>query len=214
MKKIAVYGAGGLGRETACLIDRVNSVEPQWEIIGYFDDGVQSGTQVDHHGCVLGNMQTLNSYPDELDVAIAIGSPKTVKLLVEKITNPKIGFPNIICPTFDIVDPQTFTIGKGNVIKNLCRVSCNVKLGDFNMLNGMVVFGHDAEVGSYNSFMPNVRISGETKIGDANFFGIASIVLQGVKVGNDVRLGAASVLMKKTQDGYLYMGNPAKKTEL
>lgn len=214
MKKIAVYGAGGLGRETACLIDRVNSVEPQWEIIGYFDDGVPVGTQVDHHGCVLGNMQTLNEYPDELAVVMAIGSPKTVKMLVEKIKNPRIDFPNIICPTFDIVDPQTFSIGKGNVIKNLCRVSCNVKLGDFNMLNGIVIFGHDAEVGSYNSFMPNVRISGEVKIGDTNFFGIASIVLQGVKIGSNVRLGAASVLMKSPKDGYLYMGNPAKKLEL
>lgn len=214
MKKIAVYGAGGLGRETACLIDRVNSVEPTWEIIGYFDDGVPAGTLVDHHGRVLGDMQTLNGYPNELAIVIAIGEPKTVKALVEKIKNKNISFPNIICPTFDIVDPITFSIGKGNVIKNACRVSCNVKLGDFNMLNGMVVFGHDAEVGSYNSFMPTVRISGEVKIGDTNFFGIGSIVLQGVKIGTDVRLGAASVLMKNPQDGFLYMGNPAKKMEL
>lgn len=214
MKKIAVYGAGGLGRETACLIDRVNSVEPQWEIIGYFDDGVQSGTQVDHHGCVLGGMETLNKYPEALAVVMAIGSPQTVKNLVEKIINPNIHFPNIICPTFDIVDPLTFSMGKGNVIKNMCRVSCNVKLGDFNMLNGFVIFGHDAQVGSYNSFMPNVRISGEVKIGDTNFFGIASIVLQGVRIGNNVRLGAASVLMKKPKEGCLYMGNPAKRIEL
>ncbi len=214
MKKIAVYGAGGLGRETACLIDRVNSIEPTWEMIGYFDDGVPVGTLVDHHGSVLGDMQTLNAYPEELAIVMAIGSPKTVKVLVEKIENKNISFPNIICPTFDIVDPVTFSIGKGNVIKNACRVSCNVKLGDFNMLNGMVVFGHDAEVGSYNSFMPTVRISGEVKIGDANFFGIGSIVLQGVKIGTNVRLGAASVLMKNPKDGYLYMGNPAKKLEL
>ena len=214
MKKIAVYGAGGLGRETACLIDRVNSVGPQWEIIGYFDDGVPVGTQVDHHGCVLGGMETLNEYPESLAVVMAIGSPRTVKILVDKIINPNIEFPNIICPTFDIVDPPTFSMGKGNVIKNMCRVSCNVKFGDFNMLNGFVIFGHDAQVGSYNSFMPNVRISGEVEIGDTNFFGIASIVLQGVHIGNNVRLGAASVLMRKPKEGCLYMGNPAKRIEL
>lgn len=214
MKKIAVYGAGGLGRETACLIDRVNSVEPTWMIIGYFDDGVPVGTVIDHHGKVLGGMRTLNEYPEELAVVMAIGSPQTVKNLVGQIDNSNIYFPNIICPTFDIVDPITFSIGKGNVIKNACRVSCSVKLGDFNMLNGMVVFGHDAEVGSFNSFMPTVRISGEVKIGDTNFFGIGSIVLQGVKIGNNVRLGAASVLMRNPKDGYLYMGNPAKKLEL
>ena len=82
MRKIAVYGAGGLGRETACLIDRVNSVEKKWEIIGYFDDGVPLGTQVDHHGRVIGNIQRLNDYPDELAIVMAIGSPKTVNELV------------------------------------------------------------------------------------------------------------------------------------
>lgn len=211
MKDIAIFGGGGLGRETACLIDKINSVEKKWNIIGYFDDGIKQGTQIDHHGYVLGDIQILNEYPKELDVAIAIGNPLTVQVIVEKITNKNIDFPNIICPTFDIVDIKTFTMGRGNIIKNLCRASCNVHLGDFNMLNGMVVFGHDAHVGSFNSFMPMTRISGEVKIGNLNFFGIGSIVLQGIEIGNKIRLGAASVLMKSPQDGYLYVGNPARK---
>lgn len=39
MKKIAIYGAGGFGREVAFLIDDINKVNPQYEFIGYFDDG-------------------------------------------------------------------------------------------------------------------------------------------------------------------------------
>ena len=211
MKDIAIFGGGGLGRETACLIDKINTIENKWNIIGYFDDGIKQGTQIDHHGCVLGNLQTLNEYPRELDIAIAIGNPQIVQRIVDKIINKNIDFPNIICPTFDIVDKETFSIGRGNIIKNMCRVSCNVLLGDFNMLNGMVVFGHDAHVGSFNSFMPMTRISGEVKIGNLNFFGIGSIVLQGIEIGNNIKLGAASVLMKSPQDGFLYIGNPARK---
>ena len=37
---------------------------------------------------------------------------------------------------------------------------------------------------------------------------------QQIKIGNSIRLGAGSVLMTKPKDGNLYLGVPAKKTEL
>ena len=40
MKDIAIYGFGGFGHEVACLIQHINEVEPTWNIVGYFDDGV------------------------------------------------------------------------------------------------------------------------------------------------------------------------------
>ena len=46
------------------------------------------------------------------------------------------------------------------------------------------------------------------------FFGVGSIVIQQIKIGHNIRLGAGSVLMTKPKDGFLYIGNPARKTEL
>ena len=42
MKDIAIYGAGGMGRETACLIERINKASPKtiWNLIGFYDDGL------------------------------------------------------------------------------------------------------------------------------------------------------------------------------
>ena len=37
MKDIAIYGAGGFGKEVACLIKRINEQEPTWNLIGFFD---------------------------------------------------------------------------------------------------------------------------------------------------------------------------------
>ena len=45
-------------------------------------------------------------------------------------------------------------------------------------------------------------------------FGVGSIILQQLNIGNNVRLGAGSVMMTKPKDGNLYIGVPAKKTEL
>lgn len=212
--KIAIYGAGGFGKEVACLLNKINEEEPLWELVGFFDDGIEIGKEVSHFGKVLGGINELNAWPTELSVAFTIGNPKTVEMLVSKVTNPKIQFPNIIAPTVYFADPETFKIGKGNIIQKHCSFSCDVTIGDFNVMDGADVFGHDDVVGSFNVFMPAMRISGEVTIGDGNFFGVGSIILQQIKVGNNIRLGAASVLMRKPKDGHLYMGNPAKKIEL
>ena len=211
MKDIAIYGAGGFGREIACLINQINSHTATWNLIGFFDDGKEIGLEVSHFGKVLGGIEQLNDWRQEISVVIAIGNPNAVRAISQNIVNPAVDFPNIIHPSFFLSDAETFSIGKGNIIQGRCVVSCDVAIGDFNVFNGSVVVGHDVVIGSYNTFMPAVRVSGEVKIGECNFFGISSIVLQQLKIGNNVKLGAGSVLMTKPKDDVLYMGNPAKR---
>ena len=214
MKKIAIYGAGGFGREVACLLNKINEAEQTWDLIGFFDDGVSIGTPVSHFGKVIGGIDELNAFPEELSVAITIGNPQIVLSIVSRISNPKVDFPNIISPTVYFSDPESFRIGKGNIIQKHCSFSCDVTIGDFNVMDGADVFGHDDVVGSFNTFMPAMRISGEVTIGDRNFFGVGSIILQQINVGDEIRLGAGSVLMRKPKKGCLYIGNPAKKMDL
>lgn len=215
MKDIAIYGAGGFGREVACLLKRINEEEPTWNLIGFFDDNIElKDKMVSHYGLCHGGINELNKYDKDINIVVAVGNPIVTKKIVDKINNHNISFPNIIHPSTKCADEETLCIGKGNIVQGDCFFSCDVKIGDFNVLNGSVIFGHDAIAGSYNTFMPAVRISGEVKIGDCNFFGISSIVLQQIKIGNNIRLGAGSVLMTKPKDGLLYIGNPAKKFEI
>lgn len=213
MKNIAIYGAGGFGKEVACIINKINEKKPTWNIIGFFDDGVEKGTEISHFGHVLGNKMDLNNWDKPLNIVFAIGSPKILKFLVDKINNSLIHYPNIIHPEVVFADPVSFTIGKGNVLVRGCSFSVDVTIGDFNQFNSISALAHDVIIGSYNVFMPLTRISGEANIGDCNFFGISSILLQCVKVGNHTRIGAGSIVFKKTKDGFLYMGNPAKKMD-
>lgn len=212
MKKIAIFGAGGFGREVACLINNINKARPTWNLIGFFDDNPElKGKMVSHFGPCLGGMDDLNAYYEELAITIPIGDPYVVKKVYSRITNTNVYFPNLVMPDFWMADDDTFKMGQGNIIQANCSVSCDVHFGDFNVFNGSIAFGHDAKVGSFNTFMPGTRISGGVIIGDENFFGVGSIVLQKIKIGNSVRLGAGSVLMMRPKDGYLYVGNPAIK---
>jgi hypothetical protein len=64
MEKIAIFGAGGFGREIACLINTINKESKQWDFIGFFDDGLEIGFK-NKYGEVLGGLNDLNSYPEK-----------------------------------------------------------------------------------------------------------------------------------------------------
>lgn len=210
MKQIAIYGAGGLGREIACIIKEINKEKIQWDLVGFFDDGIEKGSK-NEYGPILGGIDVLNAWKDDLSVVIGIGNPKIVRSLIGRINNEKILFPNIIAPDVKFLDKSSFKIGKGNYINFKSSISCNVSIGSFNTIGAFASLGHDSKIGDYNTIMPSVQICGFVNVGNENFFGINSVVLQMNKVGNGVTLGAGSILMKDTEDDRTYFGNPARQ---
>lgn len=211
MKDIAIYGAGGFGREVACMINKINALSPTWNIIGFFDDGKVIGSNVSHFGKVLGGMAELNQWRTPLAIALCMGAPVTLSIVHNKITNPLITFPNLIDPTFSVADKETFKIGFGNIIKGQCSVTTDVTIGNFNVINGFVNIGHDVSVGDYNVIMPGARISGEVSIQRLNLIGADSFIKQQIKIGENVTISPLSAMLTKPKDGNTYIGNPAKK---
>lgn len=210
MKDIAIFGAGGFGREVACLINRINEKSPNtWNFIGFFDDDNEIWGTKNEYGKVLGGMDALNQWDKPLSIVVSIGKPQTVKTIVGKIVNPLIDFPNVLAPDTILMDPDSFHYGRGNLFCTGCLVSCNATIGDFNTFNDFVSIGHDTVIGNYNAFMTATRVSGIVTIGDCNFFGVNSCMVQGVKVGNNTIVAAGSALMRRTKDGYTYIGVPA-----
>lgn len=208
MKDIAIYGAGGFGREVACLIKRINNEQLTWNLIGFFDDGKDIG-ETNEYGKVLGGINELNAWDKEIAIVMSIGSPTILKKIVDNITNSNVTFPNIIAPDVIFLDKETMSIGKGNLICTGCLISCNTRIGNFNCLNDFVSIGHDTVIGDYNAFMTASRISGIVTIGQFNYFGVNCCVLQGLNIGNNVTIGAGSALMRRTKDGYTFVGVPA-----
>lgn len=214
MKPIAIYGAGGFGKEVACMINKINEIKPTWNLIGFFDDGIDKDIAISRFGKVWGGINELNQWQEELYIVFAIGVPRIIKLLVNKITNPLIQFPNIIHPDAFFADAPSLKMGKGNVIVRGCSFSVDVTIGDFNQFNSISALAHDVVVGNYNVFMPLTRISGGSHISDLNLFGIGTVVLQNVKIGSNTRFSAGSYVHRHTKDGFLYAGNPAKKYDI
>lgn len=209
MKDLVICGAGGFADEVICLLNRINRIAPTWNFLGYIDKDNSTKGEKRRFGKVLGDISFVNNTKKPLSVVIAIGNPERVKKVIGEIFNQYVDFPNIIAPDVLCLDQDSITMGRGNIICTGCLLSCNTHIGDFNTFNDFVSIGHDTIVGNYNSFMTATRISGLVTIGDCNYFGVNSCTIQGVKIGNNTTIAAGSALMRRTKDGYTYIGVPA-----
>lgn len=205
MNDIAIYGAGGYGREIACLINnKINSEVKEWNLVGFFDDDESLRGSNNGYGNIIGGLEELNNWDKPLGVVLAIANPSILKLLVSKIFNKNIYYPNLIELGTSFLDKESFNIGKGNIIGYGCRFSCRNSIGDFNIIVAETAFGHDAKIGNYNILFPEVRLSGAVEVGDENVFGGRSFIIQGVKIGSHTRIAPGAFVYKKTKD-YFYI---------
>ena len=141
MKKIAIIGAGGFGREVKMLIDQINAVENKYEFIGYYDDGKDKGTIINGFP-VLGKVSDLNSISEELFVALALGNPVYKKNVVSLVDNANIIFETLIHPNV-LIGNDEVSIGKGTVICAGNIITCNISIKDYVTLNLACTIGHD-----------------------------------------------------------------------
>ena len=213
MKKIAIIGAGGFGREVVCLINAINEKNEEWDFIGFFDDVKNIGYE-NEYGKVLGRIKDLNSYPESLAVVVAIAKPSAIEVIVKSIKSSNIYFPNLIAPNVIFFYKNNISLGRGNMISFGCSISCNVHIGNFNILNCCILVGHDTKIGDYNAIMPSTNISGNVTMGERNFLGVSSVILEKLTIGNDTTIGANSLIFRNTKDKNTYIGNPASIVKL
>lgn len=210
MRKIAIYGCGGLGKDISVIIDEINKIEQIYDFIGYFDDNLDYSSNEGY----LGGIKELNSYTEEIDLVLAFGSSNTLFSVRSAINSDNISFPNLIHPDA-IVDKDTLEQGEGNVINAGTVIGRDVVLGDFNIINSNCIIGHDVKFNSYNVVSPQVAVSGNVQIHSKTFLGLNCSIVQGVIIEDEVSIGAKSLILKKAKKGRSYFGIPAviiKKT--
>ena len=201
MKNIVIVGTGGAGQETKWLIERINAVEPTYNLLGFVDMVPGDG--------VIGNDDYILQATEDLCVVIAMGSMENRKKLYELYrTNPHVQFPNLIDPAATIAD--SCVMGEGNVICAGAIVTVNTRLGNQNLINFNCTVAHDSVLGDYNTLNPNVNISGACVLGNLIEVGTGSQIVQLKKVGDESHIWAGSCVIKNLPGRCEVVGVPAK----
>lgn len=211
MKKIAIYGAGGFGREVKMLIDQINETKSkysQWDFIGYYDDGMEKGKMVNGFP-VLGGAEDLNGIQESMALLVAIGNPKVKRSIIEKISNNNISYPVLIHPNVQIGRDEV-EVGEGTIICAGCIITVNIRIGKHVILNLGCTIGHDTIIGDYCSFMPAINISGEVVINAGVYGGTGAKIINQATIGADTVIGMGAVVTKSLPEGCTAVGMPAQ----
>ena len=81
---------------------------------------------------------------------------------------------------------------------------------DNNIVWSMSLLSHDVKIASHNYIAAKCLIAGNCKIENLCFIGNGSILIDGLVISNETQIVAGSVVLRKTKENGVYLGNPAK----
>jgi sugar O-acyltransferase (sialic acid O-acetyltransferase NeuD family) len=205
MEDLVIRGSGGLAREIAFLIERINQEKPTWNLLGYID--LKDIGEVKYGYEVLGDDSWLER-AKKVNCVIAIGDSKTRFKVYQQIKNYSLNFPNLIHPLAII--GKDMEMGNGNIITGSARFTVGIHIGNFCLFNGFCTIGHDTVIKDFVSVMTFSAISGNVVVNTRSFIGSGAILIPGITIGKETMVGAGAVVLKNVKDGCTVFGNPAK----
>ncbi|HHD2754448.1 TPA: acetyltransferase [Clostridium perfringens] len=208
MKDLIIIGAGGVGRETAWIVEQINRVNPTYNLLGFLDDNTDIwGTYINGYR-VLGGVKYIEDNECNCEVVVAIANYDVKKKIVNKLKNQNISYSTIIHPNLNI--HNSVEIGEGTIIYEGVIISPNVKIGNHVIVSPKSGIGHDSIIKDYVSVLWNVNISGNDLIGEGVLLGSGSTIIQNKKIGKGSIVGAGAVVLNDIEDNKTIAGIPAK----
>ena len=142
-------------------------------------------------------------------VAISFTQLNRLRTRLYKLTKEK-GY--TVC---SYVHPKSF-IGKNVEIGENCFIFENVsiqrgvKIGNNVMIWSGSVAGHSSTIKDNCFLSAHVALTGFCTVEENCFLGINSCLVGPVKIAKDTIVGAGAVVLNGTEEGKIYVGNPAK----
>jgi len=205
-KSLVIIGAGGLGREIVWLVNDINRVTPEWDLLGFVDDGI-TGTTVEGYP-ILGSVSSLYDMDWSPWVVVAIAYGHARMNITGNIINAGIQVATLIHPT---VQHSNFVrIEPGTIICAGSVITTNISLGKACIVNPNCFVGHDSILEDYVSLMPASNIAGEVHVGTGCYFGMNSCVINRRIIGEWSIIGAGATVIDDIPPYSLAVGVPAK----
>lgn len=208
MKDLYIIGAGGFGREVAWLVERINEVNPTWNLKGFIDDNESLWDSDEGTYKVLGGCDYLKSLGDVYAVC-AIGSARVRKIVIEKFVGSDVKFATVIDPS--VLVSKRVKIGEGTIICAGTIVTVDIKIGNHVIINLDCTIGHDDVIEDYVTINPSVNVSGNVVVCECSELGTGVQIIQGRKIFENTIIGAGAVVVKDCAESGTYVGSPAKK---
>jgi sugar O-acyltransferase (sialic acid O-acetyltransferase NeuD family) len=209
--RIAIYGAGGYGRELAWLIKESNQPEKQYEFIGFIDDDPSRVRQI--NGSPVFTLEHVVRTIPDARVIVAIGNANIRERLAKKVLRAGLAFETFIHPS--VIRSASIDLGVGSTICAGCILTTNIVIGQHVAVLFHATVGHDDIIGDYSTVGPGACITGSVIIGKRVFIGAGAVIINGtatepIIIGDDTIIGAGSCVIRSVPAKSQVFGNPAR----
>lgn len=205
--KLAIYGAGGLGREVFDLAFRINNVSRKWDEILFIDDTIG---ELEGYNVRIVSLSHVVENREKFEVIVAVGEPKSRELMFERLVLENLNIANLV-DTTAIVSPHC-QIGRGTIICEFTTVHAGVILGDNVLVQPYCDVGHDIHVGDHSVLGPFSAPGGSCIFGKRVYLGMKATILEGLVIGDDAIIGMAAAVFRNVDSQTTVIGNPARIT--
>lgn len=208
MKDLVIIGTGGLGRETALIVEEINKIDKKWNLLGFIDDNKDLiGKKINGYR-VIGNRIYLNCREKEVYAVIAIANNSVKRELVKYLTNENIKYATLIHPSVMLND--RIQIGEGCIIYPGVVMTVDIKVGNYVIISPKCGIGHDTIIEDYVTLLWNVNVSGGERIRQGATLGSGSTIIQGLEIGKNSYVGAGAVVIRDVKENKTAVGVPAR----
>lgn len=211
MKRIAIFGASGFGREVMPLVRaQWQDSTSEYEIV-FVDDDPVFDTINGHR--VLAYTSWLREPAESRHINIAIANSQIREKLVERCIADGVNFFDVRAS--NVIQLDAVEIGEGVILCPFSMLTSNIKIGKHFHANIYSYVAHDCVVGDYVTFAPGVMCNGNVVIEDHVYLGTGAVIKQGTPdrplvIGRGATVGMGAVVTKSVPPNTIVIGNPAR----
>lgn len=207
MARIAIYGAGGLGRDLIGPILR--KLDPFEALI--LVDQEKAGSELCGHP-----VHSLDALREGDAVVIAAGSGEHRRQMEQHVAE-RGAVPHSFFAPFTCVGVGN-EIAPGALFCDYTLVGAAAKIGRQFQCNVYSYVSHDCVIGDYVTFAPKVSCNGNVHVEDFAYIGTGAIIREGSKdkpivIGRGATVGMGAVVTKSVPPGVTVIGAPARPME-
>jgi len=209
MKKVAIIGAGGMGREVLDVIDACNQVKETYQPLGFIVDPQfgAAGTMINDKP-ILGGFDWLEKHFDDVYVICGVGASHLRHQLIQRAEALNCRFINLIHPSAILT--RMVSLGEGVVITAGCILTNQIQIGNHVIINLSCTIGHDADLQNFVTLGQGVHISGNVTIGTGCYIGTGATILEKIQIGEWSIIGAGGTVTRNIPANTTVVGVPCR----
>lgn len=205
--KLAIFGAGGHGRELANLALRCGYRAD--ELTFLVDEGHGQGQFV--AGMAVATIASIAL--EGMPFVAALGDPSARRTAVVKCLAAGMREATLTDPAVALA--SSVIVGPGSIIAAGSVLTVDIHLGSHVHVNVGCTISHDVRIGSFSTLSPGVHIAGRVHIGEGVFVGVGASILPGTPtrplvVGDGAVIGAGACVTSDVEAGTTVAGVPAR----